>query len=265
MSTLNTAFPLLDNRLLHLSPQAANRGYLQLINHTHPLRQRPQAEQLLPLGPVLLERQAARLLTALLQKCGGQEAIAAVSGYRSAAEQQQIYDSCLAQEGPEFTRRYVAQPGSSEHESGLAIDLGYAPQGEALDFIRPAFPYEEALCQRFRHYAPYYGFIERYQKQNQSLTHIAAEPWHFRYLGYPHSLLLQRRGCALEQYLQLLRNFPQGGKHLRVQLGRRHFEIFYQQAASHGATVISLPGHLPYQISGDNDGGFIVTLWGWDR
>ena len=63
-----------------------------------------------------------------------------VSGWRSHAEQKQIWDDTLAKEGEAFTRAYVAWPGCSEHESGLAIDLAEA--AEEIDFIRPAFSYD---------------------------------------------------------------------------------------------------------------------------
>ena len=93
-----------------------------------------------------------------------------ISGWRSRAEQQKLWDDSMAEHGEAFTRSYVARPGCSEHETGLAIDLGKT--GGALDFIRPAFPYDGA-CGAFRRLAAGYGFIERYQKdvyKRQSCT-----------------------------------------------------------------------------------------------
>ena len=97
-------------------------------------------------------------------------------------EQQRIWDDSMAEHGETFTRQYVALPGCSEHQTGLAIDLGKA--AGYIDFIRPAFPYD-GVCGRFRRLAARYGFIERYQRGKEEVTGISAEPWHFRYVGRP--------------------------------------------------------------------------------
>ena len=82
----------------------------------------------------------------------------------------------------------MALPGCSEHQTGLAIDLGKA--AGYIDFIRPAFPYD-GVCGRFRRLAARYGFIERYQRGKEEVTGISAEPWHFRYVGAPHAQLME--------------------------------------------------------------------------
>ena len=104
---------------------------------------------LIPVGgsPVLLDWQAAQALEALMEELDGWQSIVPVSGWRSFEEQTGIYQSSLAENGPAFTRKYVALPGHSEHQTGLAIDLGL--RGPEIDFIRPDFPYE-GVCQRFR-------------------------------------------------------------------------------------------------------------------
>ena len=77
------------------------------------------------------------------------------------AEQERIYRESLRDNGPAFTRRFVALPGCSEHETGLAIDLG--ERRASIDFIRPAFP-DTGLCSAFRRRAARYGFILRYRR-----------------------------------------------------------------------------------------------------
>ena len=57
-------------------------------------------------------------------------------------------DDTMRKEGARFTERVsVAHPGCSEHQTGLAIDLGKA--AESIDFIRPDFP-QEGVCRAFR-------------------------------------------------------------------------------------------------------------------
>lgn len=108
--------------------------------------------------------------------------ITAVSGWRSQEEQREIYLQSLLENGEEFTNQFVASPGHSEHQTGLAIDLGLKQPD--IDFLRPYFPYK-GICQTFRELSTDYGFIERYQAGKEAITGIAHEPWHFRYVGVP--------------------------------------------------------------------------------
>ena len=157
-------------RAARYSRRQMRSGPLVLVNRQHPLAEEPR--QLLTAADerypnILLERQAARLLAACIQAAGGAREIVPVSGWRSQAEQQAIWEDTLQRRGEAFTRQYVAVPGCSEHQTGLAIDLGRAAR--EIDFIRPDFP-EEGACGRFRRLAPRYGFIQRYHREKESLT-----------------------------------------------------------------------------------------------
>ena len=89
---------------------------------------------------MLLQSRANHALNQLMDEIGGWEYIVPVSAWRSLSEQQAIWDQSLLDSGREFTERYVAVPGHSEHQTGLAIDLGL--RQEEIDFIRPYFPNE---------------------------------------------------------------------------------------------------------------------------
>lgn len=147
---------------------------------------------------VLLEWEAALALEALMGSLDGWRSIVPVSGWRPFQEQEDIYQNSLREHGLEFTQKYVALPGHSEHQTGLAIDLGL--KGPEVDFIRPAFLYE-GVCQTFRERAANFGFVERYPAGKETVTGIAHEPWHFRYVGPAHTRELVRRGLVLEEYL----------------------------------------------------------------
>ncbi|MEY8333936.1 M15 family metallopeptidase [Lachnospiraceae bacterium 47-T17] len=180
-------------------------AYLMLINReSAPVEHgRGERARLLPVGGtnVLLERQAAYALERLMEQIDGWRAIVPVSGWRSKEEQEQIWADSLRENGMEFTETYVALPGHSEHESGLAIDLGL--KKDVVDFIRPDFPYD-GICGTFRALAPDYGFIERYPEGKEEVTGIGHEPWHFRYIGTPHARLLTETGLVLEEYVAAL-------------------------------------------------------------
>ena len=131
-----------------------------MVNPGHPLAEGFEPSSLSPALPgsdILLESECAAALTALVRAVGGEGKIIPVSGYRPHAEQLALWEETLRARGEEFTRKYVAIPGCSEHETGLAIDLALDTGGE-IDFIRPYFPYD-GVCGEFRAKAAEYGFI----------------------------------------------------------------------------------------------------------
>lgn len=242
-----------------------HKGSLILVNATHALEEGDGKEpiSLLPPYPqyphILLEQRAATCLSHLIEFISGQQDIVPVSGYRSVEEQKQIYADSLQEHGRAFTQNYVALPNHSEHQTGLAIDVGL--QKEELDFIRPDFPYQ-GICHEFRKKAPYYGFVERYQQGKEAVTGIAHEPWHFRYVGYPHAVLMIQRGLALEEYLDIVKGYLVGEKHWQMEEKGRRLEIFYVPVAALGQASVQIPKQTLYHISGDNVEGCVVTLWG---
>lgn len=180
--------------------------YCILVNEKHPYPK--DAGEALVYRPVrkssvFMERRAAEALTALLETVDREGQIVPVSGYRSREEQREIWEQCLARRGLAYTRKYVAPEGCSEHETGLAIDLGWMGEEEGpLDEIAPHFPYS-GICQDFRSLAPEYGFIQRYPKGGEKITGIGHEPWHFRYVGTPHGKIITDLGLVLEEYVSL--------------------------------------------------------------
>lgn len=188
-------------------------NYLILVNRENPLRRFPDADMLEPVleeyPDVLMEHRAARALQALLEAIGNRGEIIPVSGFRTQAEQQKIWDDTLLERGEEFTRKFVAYPGCSEHQTGLAIDLGAnLPE---IDFICPEFP-DTGIFGKFREKAADFGFIERYPKGKEAVTGIGAEPWHFRYVGVPHAAVMKAGGLVLEEYAEERNAFGGGVK-----------------------------------------------------
>lgn len=230
-------------------------GLLVLVNAEHPIRrrERPVLAPAAPGSDVLLDTRAAVMLTGLISRLGAAGEIVPVSGWRSMRKQREIWDGSMAENGTEFTRKYVALPGCSEHQTGLAIDL--ALRSDNIDFIRPDFPYD-GICGRFRALAADYGFIERYQAGKEHITGIAAEPWHFRYVGRPHARLMSDNGLCLEEYVELLRSYPYPERLLETRGGVYEADVGFACDKSE----LELPD-APYQISGNNVDGYIYTLW----
>lgn len=239
------------------------QGTLLLISPEHALDRQPERRNLVPAvencPDILLERTAARMLKQTLSEVGAGGRIAAVSGYRPHQEQVDIWENTLQKEGETFTRTYVAKPGHSEHESGLAIDL--AEQRESIDFICPAFP-RTGICQRFRRAAPFRGFVERYPAGKERVTGIGAEPWHFRYVGYPHSVIMTRDGMVLEEYLQFLKSETSPDRPCCYEEDGVRVHICYLPLDEWEGRELPWPDTFPALLSGTNEGGLVWTCWG---
>ena len=244
---------------------AVHSGSLILVGASHRCPELPGRE-LTPVGDpadrVLLDRRAALLLDRLMEAIQGWHGILPVSGWRSRGEQREIWEESMAQNGAEFTRKYLAAPGHSEHQTGLAIDLG--ERREEVDFLCPLFP-DSGLCGRFRRLAARYGFILRYPAGKEAVTGIAHEPWHFRYVGAPHALIIEESGWTLEEYIAHLRRRPWGSDPLRYRGHGLDVSVSYLAASDGGVTAWEPPEDGPYSISGNNVDGFIITRWarGW--
>ena len=121
----------------------------------------------------------------------------AISGYRSYSVQENLYNSRVEVKGIEKTRQYTAEPGASEHQTGLAIDIvcndyPYLDEGfENTD----AFKWLYNNCYK-------YGFILRYQKGKEDITGYNYEPWHFRYIGdVDIAKDIMERGICFEEFI----------------------------------------------------------------
>jgi zinc D-Ala-D-Ala dipeptidase/carboxypeptidase len=240
------------------------KGTLLLVNREYPIHcfnneKHLHLVQALEGHPeILLEKRAGGMLQKLITHLKSKEAIIPVSGFRPLKEQEQIYKDSLAENGREFTNKYVALPGHSEHQTGYAIDL--AKINKQIDFICPDFPYD-GICGKFREHAADYGFIERYLEGKEHITGISHEPWHFRYVGYPHSAIISSKGYTLEEYIEELKGYPYDGRHLLFEHKGQEIEIFYVNVLEAVYEEILLKEEYPYQISGNNQDGVIVTVW----
>lgn len=122
------------------------------------------------------------------------------SGYRSMEYQQWIMDEFTELYGEEYARKTVAVPGTSEHHTGMAIDIVPRVNGvwveENEDMIK-----EEALFKIVHETLSEYGFILRYPKGKEAITGYDYEPWHFRYVGKNIAKEIYEKGITFEEYL----------------------------------------------------------------
>ena len=120
--------------------------------------------------------------------------------YRSIETQQLIQDEYLIKYGEEFTKKYVAVPGESEHHTGLAIDIMLYING---DFVREddkLFFYEDVF-KKIHEVLYKYGFILRYPENKENITGYYYEPWHIRYVGEELAKIIYDNNITLEEFL----------------------------------------------------------------
>lgn len=130
------------------------------------------------------------------------------SSYRSQERQQELYDNKVQRvmdEGASLeaaqaeAARWVARPGTSEHQTGLAVDI-VSLSNQMLDETQESTPEFQWLAEN----AWKYGFILRYPSDKSEKTGIAYEPWHFRFVGKEAAEEMHDLGLCLEEYLESL-------------------------------------------------------------
>lgn len=232
-----------------------HEGDLILVNPDHPYQNQPNLlSEVRPAHKtVLLEDHAARALMELFDRLEIVDEIICFDGYRTHEEQIELYQNSLAENGQEYTEKFVAKPGCSEHESGLAIDL--ALNQETIDPICPSFPHQ-GVCELFRQQAASAGFVERYKESKKEITKISGEEWHFRYVGIPHALIMTKTGFCLEEYIEWIQNYSLVDNPL-------YYEGWTIGYVKQGTPRPRLDHNLECSISGDNVKGWIVTCAGY--
>ena len=201
---------------------------------------------------IYLEHVAMEALNALLGDFtaqGGSKSVNVVAGHRTKEFQQHLFDQSAERNGLEHAQQYVAQPGGSEHHTGLVVDLNiYHDDGTSEEYRGTGeYAWINDNCQN-------YGYVVRYATDKADLTGIADEPWHFRYVGIPHATQMVREGLCLEEYIDYLRDYTAEGEHLMISCVAGTYEVWYAEGSS-----LYLPDSGEYTVSGNNVDGLIVT------
>ena len=210
-----------------------------------------------------------KALTVDLFENSGCDDILVSSAFRTIEKQKEIYQDRLDRYGSEYAAAYVADPGYSEHHTGLCLDLSVlADDGYSYDIET----YADAAW--FMDNYKYYGFILRYPVHKAAITSIDYEGWHYRYVGLPHSVIIAEKDLCLEEYIDYLRAFTYDGNVLiysqssretrevsadgyKIQSGE--YLIYFVPASDGDETEIPVFEEADLTVSGNNVDGFIVT------
>ena len=153
---------------------------------------------------------AEMALRALLEEAAanGYKDVTVTSGYRSYAKQSSLYNYYIQNEMNSGKSRedaiaavnqYSAIPGTSEHHTGLCVDMHNLPAASQTFGNTEAGKWLAANAHHF-------GFILRYPADKVEITGYMYEPWHFRFVGLKHAYAIYESGMSLEEYVESLAN-----------------------------------------------------------
>ena len=124
-------------------------------------------------------------------------------GYRTQEEQQQLMDEKIEayenegkskSEAKKLAEQWVAIPGTSEHQLGIAVDINADTRKSSSDDV----------YKWLEENAHTYGFIKRYPSNKTDITGVINEPWHYRYVGKEAASKIYSQGICLEEYIDTL-------------------------------------------------------------
>lgn len=188
--------PAKDTRSGAQLDQAYTVNGIVVVSKKHPISKRYEPRNPAKHG---LEKEAAAALADLIAAAKADRVKVLVrSGYRSYADQTALLKRKIKEYGDEkLARRYNAEPGKSEHQTGLAVDL--------WDGVTWGLGVRKTKAGKWLwKHAREYGFILRYPPDKEKITGYAYEPWHFRYIGVEDSMKFKANSkMSLEEYLGL--------------------------------------------------------------
>lgn len=221
-----------------------HKGNLILVNESHPIEEKYAANDTALVNidfwdhNILLDYLAAKELSHLLNEleCGND--IIPVKGYQKNSPQ-------------------ASTVKDEEHSTGLAVDLSANMVSKA--FMSQGFP-KKGICKEFRKLASKYGFIERYPKAKEDITGVEYQPGHFRYVGYPHSVIMEELDITMEEYLKTIEEYSSRQKAFCYRDKENLYQIFSVKAQNSDSTTVEVADNIPFTVSGNNIDGFVMTL-----
>lgn len=141
----------------------------------------------------------------------------------------------------------------SERNTGYTFDIGLITStGDIAPYISKRNEWMFDNCWK-------YGFIVRYNDTKTGTTGVGFMPHHFRYVGLPHSLIMNEKDMCLEEYLQFINEYTIDSP-FTYSTDSKEYKIFYVPANTSGDTEVNIAKNSVYTVSGNNTDGFIITI-----
>lgn len=240
-----------STQLVEIGEELVYQGNLLLVNNEYPVHEESIKSDVVNLfehreltegyrlleSEIYLSEEVAYAFSKMINAAGeeGVRNFSINSGFRDFDEQNVLYQ--------QMGSSLALPAGHSEHNLGLSLDVGStqlkmsdAPEGRWIE-----------------QNAWKYGFILRYPKDKTHVTGIQYEPWHIRYVGLPHSAIIQEKNFALEEYMEYLRE----EKNLTAIVNGEEYTVTYYPIETSSSIIV--PENNKYEISGNNIDGVIVT------
>jgi D-alanyl-D-alanine carboxypeptidase len=170
---------------------------------------------------IQLENTVADAVVSMIEamRAAGIDNVSVTSGYRTYEYQKTLFERYMAEEKEkhpslsdeeikQIVLTYSAYPGTSEHQTGLCVDL-YTDEMVGLwnyGSETPDNPYDKGFAETdafvwLCEHAHEYGFILRFPENKTDVTGYSYESWHYRYVGVEHAKKIHQEGITLEEYL----------------------------------------------------------------
>lgn len=188
-----------------------------------------------------LESGALQALNAMMNKYYefDEEAYFAISSaYRTLEDQENLPNKDI-------------QPGYSDHHTGYCAAIQY---GDRSNLEADHWFYQN--CYKF-------GFVVRYPEEKANITGVSGYKHCFRYVGVAHATYMHQNNLCLEEYLDLLKSsYSSAATRLTISAADGFdYDVYYVAASGAEVTTIDVPtSDFAYTVSGDNRGGYIVTV-----
>jgi zinc D-Ala-D-Ala carboxypeptidase len=150
------------------------------------------------LEKALLRKEAATALEKMFKGAATHNIkLYAVSGFRSYSTQEYLFNQEVNRVGRQKAELAVAKPGTSEHQTGLTMDVS----GASVHYTLSETFSQSKEGRWLALHAHEYGYILRYPKGKEKITKYEFEPWHFRYVGIKTAAAIYHKHITLEEYL----------------------------------------------------------------
>lgn len=117
---------------------------------------------------------------------------------RNEKEQAELYKEFCLKYGKSYADKIVCTVGTSEHHTGLAIDIEINIEGEWIS-NNEHIELTEPILKKIHPFLSKYGFILRYPKNKENITGLVYEPWHIRYVGNELATYLFKENLVLDE------------------------------------------------------------------
>lgn len=152
-------------------------------------------------------------------------------------------------------RSTTFEAGHCDYHTGRTFDIYHYDSSSAYGFSPMT---AEGNYTWFADNACKYGFIVRYPEGKQEQTGEKPRSYTYRYVGVPHAVYMKENNLCLEEYISQVKSYTKDAP-LEITTDSGSYSVYYVTAIE-GSTSVDVPTDKAYTVSGDNCGGFVVTV-----